>query len=83
MMGLPTIHFLDTMLRSGPLIRLTRPEAARLQRITAIEPRGIRTLADLKAYGYRCKAHYWGRSADTRFLHWLIDRELAQLRVPG
>ncbi len=83
MMCPPTIQCPQTMLRSGPLIRLTRPEAARLHRMTAIEPRGIRTLADLQAYGSRCKAHYCGRSAETRFLHWLIDRELAQLTVPG
>lgn len=67
------------MLRSGTLIRLTRPEAARLTRITAIEPRGICTIQDLQAYARRCKAHYWGNSDDTRFLHWLIDRELEQL----
>ncbi|WP_413914506.1 hypothetical protein [Candidatus Skiveiella danica] len=41
----------------------------------------IRTLDDLDAYIARCKAHYWGVSQDTQFLHWLIDREYAQCRL--
>ena len=45
-------------------------------RITAIEPGSIRSVADLQAYVRRCKAHYWGHSDDTRFLHWLIEREV-------
>lgn len=41
---------------------------------------GIRTLDDLENYIARCKAHYWGVSEETQFLHWLIDREYAQCR---
>jgi len=67
------------MIRLGLHIRLTRPEAERLYRLTDIEPVDIRTPADLDAYVARCKAHYWGRSRDTQFLHWLIDRERARL----
>lgn len=67
------------MIRLGLHIRLTRREAERLYRLTDIEPVGIRTPADLDAYVARCKAHYWGRSRDTQFLHWLIDQERARL----
>lgn len=67
------------MLRCGDRIRLTRPEAARLARISAIEPDPVHTLADLQNYARRCKAHYWERSDDTRFLRWLIDREVTRL----
>lgn len=67
------------MLRLGSQIRLTRPEVERLTRVTDIEPVGIRTPADLESYARRCKAHYWGHSEDTRFLHWLIEREVAQV----
>ncbi len=67
------------MLRSGNQVRLTRPELARLARITAIEPGAIRSVEDLQAYVRRCKAHYWGSSGDTRFLHWLIDREVQSM----
>ena len=67
------------MLRNGNQVRLTRPERARLARITAIEPGTIRSVEDLQAYVCRCKAHYWGNSDDTRFLHWLIDREVQSL----
>jgi hypothetical protein len=70
-----------SMLRLGTHIRLTRPEAERLYRLTDIEPVDIRTPADLDAYVARCKAHYWGRSRDTQFLHWLIDQERARLEV--
>ena len=63
------------MIRLGPQIRLTRREVERFTRITAIEPVGIRTPVDLDAYIARCKAHYWGSSKATKFLHWLIDRE--------
>ena len=70
------------MLRLGSRIRLTRREVERLHRITAIEPVDVRTRADLEAYVRRCKAHYWGVSKETRFLHWLIDREVEHcLRV--
>jgi hypothetical protein len=63
------------MIRLGPQIRLTRREVERLTRITAIEPVGILTPVDLDAYIARCKAYYWGSSKETKFLHWLIDRE--------
>lgn len=69
-----------TMIRFGPHIRLTRREAERFKLITDLEPVGIRTLADLDAYIAQCKAHYWGVSRDTQFLHWLIDREYQQCR---
>ena len=39
----------------------------------------IRSVADLQAYVRRCKAHYWGHSDDTRFLQWLIEREVQSL----
>lgn len=41
---------------------------------------GIRSLSDLAAYIARCKAHYWGVSRETQFLHWLIDREYQRCR---
>jgi hypothetical protein len=70
------------MIHLGSQIRLTRPEVVRFSRITGIEPVGIRTFDDLEAYIARCKAHYWGVSKETRFLHWLIDREVDRcLRV--
>ena len=51
-----------------------------LQRHSAVtEPGSIRSVADLQAYVRRCKAHYWGHSDDTRFLHWLIEREVQSL----
>jgi hypothetical protein len=67
------------MLRYGIQVRLTRPERAWLARITAIEPGSIRSVEDLQAYVRRCKDHYWGSSDDTRFLHWLIEREVQSL----
>jgi hypothetical protein len=67
-----------TMLRLGSNIRLTHAECARLQHLTDIAPDGIRSRADLLHYVTQCKAHYWGDSEDTRFLHWLIDQELAR-----
>ena len=69
------------MIRLGTHIRLTLAEIDRLFRLTDIEPVGIRTRADLDAYVARCKAHYWGHSRDTQFLHWLIDRERARLEA--
>jgi hypothetical protein len=68
------------MIRLGSQIRLSRREAERFLKITDIEPVGIRTIDDLEAYIARCKAHYWGVSNETCFLHWLIDREAAQCR---
>lgn len=64
------------MLCLSSQIRLTRLEVERLYRITGIAPVNVRTRADLEAYVQRCKAHYWGVSKDTQFLHWLIDREI-------
>lgn len=70
------------MIRLGSHIRLTRREVERFRRLTDIEPVGIQTPSDLHAYVERCKAHYWGASKDTLFLHWLIDREVERcLRV--
>jgi len=66
------------MIHLGSQIRLTRPEVGRFSRITGILPVGIRTVGDLETYIARCKAHYWGVSKETRFLHWLIDREVAR-----
>ncbi len=68
------------MIRLGSQIRLSRREVERFLKITDIEPVGIRTIEDLEAYIARCKVHYWGVSKETRFLHWLIDREAAQCR---
>ena len=68
------------MIRLGSHVRLSGREIERFTKITAIEPEGIRTLADLDAYVARCKAHYWGVSRETRFLHWLIDREYHKCR---
>ena len=66
------------MIRLGPQIRLTRKEIQQLHWLTDIEPVGIRTLVDLEAYVAKCKAHYWGVSEDTQFLHWAIDQEVAR-----
>ena len=70
------------MIRLGCHVRLTGREIERFTRITAIEPVGVRTLADLGAYIARCKAHYRGVSRQTQFLHWLIDREVQQCQHP-
>ena len=69
-----------TMIRFDSQIRLTRREVERFRKITDIEPVDIRSLDDLAAYIARCKAHYWGKSSETQFLHWLIDREHDQCR---
>lgn len=69
------------MIRLNNQIRLTGSEVERFRKITDLEPREIRTLADLDAYIERCKAHYWGVSKETRFLHWLIDREREHCRA--
>ena len=68
------------MIRLGQRIRLTRKEVERFTKITGITPVDVRTLDDLAAYVLRCKAHYWGVSRETQFLHWLIDREYEQCR---
>ena len=66
------------MIRLGSQIRLTQKEIEYFRWLTDIEPSGIRTLADLDAYVAKCKAHYWGVSQDTQFLHWMIDQEVAR-----
>lgn len=68
------------MLCLGQQIRLTRAEVARFTRLTDIVPTGIRSVQDLDGYIARCKVHYWGVSQQTRFLHWLIDREYRRCR---
>ena len=68
------------MIRLGQRIRLTRREVERFTKITGIAPVAVCTLDDLAAYVARCKAHYWGVSRETQFLHWLIDHEYAQCR---
>jgi hypothetical protein len=65
------------MLRGIHTLRLTRREVERLPLITGFEPIDVRTFDDLERYVRACKRHYWGVSDDTRFLHWLIDREVA------
>ena len=66
------------MICLGSQIRLTHKEIEYFRWLTDIEPVGIRTCADLDAYVAKCKAHYWGVSQDTQFLHWMIDREVAR-----
>ena len=63
------------MIRLGNRIRLSRTDAACFTKITGIEPVGIKTFADLDDYIAQCKRHFWGVSQETKFLHWLIDRE--------
>ena len=68
------------MLHLGQRIRLTTREVERFTKITGIPPVDVCSLDDLAAYVAHCKAHYWGVSRETQFLHWLIDREYAQCR---
>jgi hypothetical protein len=68
------------MLCLGQHIRLTRREVERFTKVTGIAPVNVRSPADLEAYVERCKAHYWGVSRETQFLHWLIDREYQRCR---
>jgi len=63
------------MIRLGKSIRLTRREVERFTKITGIEPVQVRTLDDLDAYIRQCKAHFWGVSRQTRFVHFLLDEE--------
>lgn len=63
------------MIRLGNSIRLTRREVERFTKITGMAPAGVKTLADLDEYIRECKAHFWGVSEDTRFLHFLLDEE--------
>jgi K+/H+ antiporter YhaU regulatory subunit KhtT len=69
------------MIRLGKSIRLTRREVERFTKITGITPVQVRTLDDLDEYIKKCKAHFWGVSEDTRFLHSLLDEE--RLRCLG
>jgi hypothetical protein len=69
-----------TMIRLNHQIRLTRKEIEVFSKITGIEPVGIRTPQDLAAYVARCKAHYWGVSEETQFIHWLIDKQYQHCR---
>lgn len=66
------------MIRLGNHIRLTPREVARFTQITGFAPDDVKTVDDLDAYIARCKRFYWGTSDDTRFLHWLIDKERAR-----
>ena len=68
------------MIRLNRQIRLTRREIEVFFKITGIEPVGIRTPEDLAAYVARCKAHYWGVSEETQFIHWLIDKQYRHCR---
>lgn len=63
------------MLRLGNTIRLTSREVERFTEITGFVPVNVKTPDDLRQYVEECKKHYWGVSDDTRFLHYLIDRE--------
>jgi hypothetical protein len=63
------------MIRLGRSIRLTRREVERFTKITGMQPVEVKTLDELDAYIRQCKAHYWGVSEDTRFLHFLLDEE--------
>ena len=63
------------MIRLGKSIRLTRREVERFTKITGMPPVGVKTLDDLDEYIRECKAHFWGVSEDTRFLHFLLDEE--------
>lgn len=66
------------MIRLGRQIRLTGREVERFTKITGFEPVNVKSLYDLDAYIAQCKRFYWGKSQETRFLHWLIDWERAR-----
>jgi hypothetical protein len=63
------------MTRGEGKLRLSARDVRRWKRITGFEPVGIGCFEDLAAYVKMCKAHYWGTSKETRFIHWLIDEE--------
>jgi hypothetical protein len=67
----------------GTIIRLTSREIARFTQITGFVPENVKTLDDLDAYVAHCKRYYWGVSEDTRYLHWLIDRERSRCLGTG
>lgn len=74
------------MFRLGNTIRLTSREVERFTEITGFVPVNVKTPDDLRQYVEECKKHYWGVSDDTRFLHYLIDREYQAalaLRTPA
>lgn len=71
------------MIRLGNHIRLTRTDIERFTKITGFEPAHVNTLDDLDAYIVRCKRYYWGVSYETRFLHWLMDRERSRCMGAG
>jgi hypothetical protein len=64
------------VLRGTKTLRLTRRESDRWVKITGLEPATVRSEVDLRQFVRRCKRHFWGISEDTRFLHFLIDKEL-------
>jgi hypothetical protein len=66
------------MIRLGNHIRLTSREVERFTLITGFVPDSVKSIEDLDAYIACCKRYYWGTSEDTRFLHWLIDKEYAR-----
>lgn len=66
------------MIRLGNSIRLTRREVERFTKITGIAPVDVRSLDDMDKYIGTCKAHFWGESEDTRFLHFLLDEEMSR-----
>lgn len=66
------------MIRLGNHIRLTSREVERFTLITGFVPDSVKSIEDLDAYITCCKRYYWGTSEDTRFLHWLIDKEYAR-----
>lgn len=63
------------MIRYGNRVRLTQIEIKRLTKITGFVPSDLKTLDDFEDFILSCKQYYWGTSPETRFLHWLIDRE--------
>lgn len=63
------------MIHCGSKIRLTRPEVERFTQITGFEPTDVKTLDDLDRYIRECKTHFWGKSKDTRLLHFLLDEQ--------
>jgi hypothetical protein len=63
------------MFRGDGKLHLSARDRRRWTRITGFEPVGINCVKDLAAYVQVCKAHYWGISKETRFIHWLIDEE--------
>ncbi len=63
------------MFRGDGKLHLSARDRRRWTRITGFEPVGINCVKDLAAYVQVCKAHYWGISKETSFIHWLIDEE--------